>query len=205
MTGFKSVLEVVYARHLQDNVMLEPGTHIRHGRLDMHNHNIYNCGIIWYDSSAYDATYKHNDGAMTIQCEDVIKFIRNSSRNQQREAFRCDFPSNEIKFNMDMNGQGYTLYNTNWVANYSLSNTSPGTSVGADTTSVETMLLQEDFATYNDKSHSVDVDMNEAIKAVYARNKDLEKENERLKSENKNLSLELETTKSALDVILIKI
>lgn len=118
MTGFKSVLEVVYAKHLQDNIMLEPGTHIRHGRLDMHNHNIYNCGIIWYDSAAYDATYKHDDGAMTVQCEDVIKFIRNSSKDEKREAFRCDFPSNEIKFNMDMNGQGYTMYNTTWQGTY---------------------------------------------------------------------------------------
>lgn len=118
MTGFKSALEVVFFRHLQDGYMLEPGTHIRYGRLDMHNHNIFNAGIIWYDSSAYDATYKHNDGAMTIQCEDVIKLIRNSSKNEQREALRCDFPSNEIKFNMDMNGQGYTMYNTIWQGTY---------------------------------------------------------------------------------------
>ncbi len=119
ITGYQSFLDVVFTQHYnEDGTFMRVGTHILNGGLDLHNHNIYNCGIIWYDQSTYDATYKHSDGAMTMQCEDVIKLIRNSSKNEQREALRCDFPSNEIKFNMDMNGQGYTMYNTIWQGTY---------------------------------------------------------------------------------------
>lgn len=119
MTGFKSVFEVVFFRHLHEGEMMEPGAHVRHGRLDMHNHNIYNAGIIWFDKSTYDAVYKREeDGSMIVQCEDVIRLIRNSSKNQQREGIIVDFLNDEIKMNMNINGQGYTMYNTIWQGTY---------------------------------------------------------------------------------------
>ena len=55
---------------------------------------------------------------MVIQCENIIKLIRNSSKGEQREAIICDFPANEVKMNMNVNGQGYTMYNTIWQGSY---------------------------------------------------------------------------------------
>lgn len=119
MTGFKSVFEVVFFRHLHEGKMMEPGIHLRDGRFDLHHHSIYDTGIIWFDKSAYDAVYKREeDGSMIVQCEDVIRLIRNSSKNEQREGIIVDFPNNEIKMNMNINGQGYTMYNTIWQGTY---------------------------------------------------------------------------------------
>ena len=204
VTGYQHYLDVVFSQHYNQNgTFMRQGTHILYGGLDLHHLNMFDVGIIWLDKSAYDAVYKNQDGCMTIQCEDQIKFIRNSSRNQQREAFRCNFIDNEIQVNMDINGGGYTLYNTKWNASYSLMATSPRRSVGADTASVETMLLQEDFSKYDEDNNAVLVDMNEAIKSIYAKNKKLENENEDLKQENKNLKQELNITKNALDAVLM--
>ncbi|MEG0180777.1 MAG: phage tail spike protein [Peptostreptococcaceae bacterium] len=113
--------------------------------------------------------------------------------------------------NIMMNGlhwdwNGFNIVNAKLIGSqmsYSLMATSPGGSVGADTASVETMLLQEDFSKYDEVNNAVLVDMNEGFKSVYANNKKLENENEQLKQENKNLNKELETTKNALDVILM--
>ena len=98
---------------------------------------------------------------------------------------------------------GKNLINCNWIASYSLMATSPGHSVGADTISVETMLLQENFSEYDELNNAVLVNMNEAIKSVYKNNKKLENENENLKQENKNLKQELNITKNALDAVLM--
>lgn len=118
ITGYQSFLDIVFTQHYnQDGEFMRVGTHILNGGLDLHNHNIFNAGIIWFDPSDYDAIYK--DGtSMIVQCEDVIKLIRNSSKGEQREGVVIDFPGNEIKFNMDMNGQGYTMYNTIWQGTY---------------------------------------------------------------------------------------
>ncbi|MFR3072113.1 MAG: hypothetical protein ACLTK8_04850, partial [Paeniclostridium sp.] len=86
---------------------------------------------------------------------------------------------------------------------YSLADTSPGKSVGADAASIETMLLQEDFSKYDELNNAVLVNMNEGFKYVYENNKKLENENEQLKLENKNLKEELSMTKNALDTILM--
>lgn len=113
------------------------------------------------------------------------------------------------KFYMDIyrscNFQGNEITNAIIRTNYSLMGTSPGRSVGADTASIETMLLQEDFSEYDEKTNSVVVNLNEALKSVYGKNKELENENEILKNENNNLNKELETTKNALDVILMNV
>lgn len=204
LTGYQHYLDVVFAEHYgQDGNFMRVGTHVLSGGLDLHHLNIFDVGIIWFDKSTYDAVYKGSDGCMTIQCEDQIKLIRNSSRNEQREALRCNFISNEIQVNMNINGGGYTLYNTKWNASYSLLATSPKRSVGADTASVETMLLQEDFSEYDEKNHAVMVDMNEAVKSIYAKNKKLEDENEDLKQRNEDLKQELNMTKNALDAVLM--
>lgn len=118
MTGFKSAFEVVFFEHIENGEYLKPGTHIRHGRLDLHNHSIHECGMVWFHKSDCDAVYKHEDGTMTIQCENAIRFMRNSSKAEHREALLLDFPNNEIKMNMNLNGQGYTIYNTEWYGTY---------------------------------------------------------------------------------------
>ena len=113
------------------------------------------------------------------------------------------------KFYMDIhrscNFMGNEITNAVIRTNYSLSATSPGHSVGADTASVETMLLQEDFSEYDEKNNAVVVNINEAVKSVYEINKKLENENAQLKQENENLNKELETTKNALDTILMDV
>lgn len=112
-----------------------------------------------------------------------------------------------IDMDIDFHNQYYIknahIVNSTFQASYSLMATSPGVSVGADTSSVETMLLQEDFSEYDEKNNAVIVNMNEAIKSVYANNKKLESENAQLKQENETLNKELETTKNALDEILM--
>ena len=118
ITGYQSFLDVVFTQHYnEDGTFMRVGTHILNGGLDLHHHNVFNMGIIWFDPSDYDAIHKDSEG-MTVQCENIIKLIRNSSKGEHREALRCDFPSNEIKFNMNLNGQGYTMYNTQWQGTY---------------------------------------------------------------------------------------
>ncbi|MDU1540614.1 MAG: phage tail spike protein [Paeniclostridium sordellii] len=111
------------------------------------------------------------------------------------------------KFYMDIhrscNFMGNEITNAVIRTNYSLRATSPGGSVGADTISVETMLLQEDFSEYDETNNTVVVNINEAVKSVYANNKRLENENEQLKQENKKLNEELAMTKNALDAVLM--
>lgn len=111
------------------------------------------------------------------------------------------------KFYMDIhrscNFMGNEITNAVIRTNYSLRATSPGGSVGADTISVETMLLQEDFSEYDETNNTVVVNINEAVKSVYANNKKLENENEQLKQENKKLNEELAITKNALDTVLM--
>ena len=111
----------------------------------------------------------------------------------------------QVDFLRPLNMNGFGIYNATLAASYSLAATSPGRSVGADTASVETMLLQEDFSKFDEENNAVVVDMNEAVKFIYAKNKNLENENEELKNENKNLNKELETTKNALDEILMNV
>ena len=118
ITGYQSFLDVVFTQHYnEDGTFMRVGTHILNGGLDLHRHNVFNMGIIWFDPSDYDAIHKDSEG-MTIQCENIIKLIRNSSKGERREALRCDFPNNEITFNMNLNGQGYTMYNTQWQGTY---------------------------------------------------------------------------------------
>lgn len=111
------------------------------------------------------------------------------------------------KFYMDIhrscNFMGNEITNAVIRTNYSLRATSPGGSVGADTASIETMLLQEDFSEYDETNNTVVVDMNKGFKSVYANNKRLENENEQLKQENKKLNEELAMTKNALDAVLM--
>ncbi len=112
--------------------------------------------------------------------------------------------------NIMMNGvhwdwQGFNIVNARLQASYSLAATSTGRSVGADTASVETMLLQEDFSEYDELNNAVVVDMNEGFKNVYAGHKSLENENEQLKIENNHLKEELSMTKNALDAMLMNV
>lgn len=104
----------------------------------------------------------------------------------------------------DWNFQGHKIENANIKMNYSLMNSSPGMSVGADTASVETMLLQEDFSEYDEKNNAVIVDMNKGFKVVYENNKNLENENEQLKQQNKELKNRLATTQETMDLVLMK-
>lgn len=104
----------------------------------------------------------------------------------------------DLRANMDV---GYhTIQNgylRNMSMNYSLSATSPGWSVGADVASIETMLLQEDFSTYNEENDTVSVDLGEVIKSIYARNRKLEDEKELLTEENNKL-------KNVIDEMLMR-
>lgn len=102
----------------------------------------------------------------------------------------------------DWNFGGHNIYDAHVYGAYTLTG-SPGGTVGCDAISTEAMLLQEDFSEYDDKNNAVVVNINEAVKSVYAINKKLESENAQLKQENENLNKELETTKNALDTILM--
>ena len=100
------------------------------------------------------------------------------------------------------NFTGHDITNAVIRTNYSLMTTSPKKSVGADTISVETMLLQEEFAEYDEKNNAVVVNINEAVKSVYAKNKKLENENENLKIENESVTKELAITQNALNELI---
>ncbi|MCE9677543.1 hypothetical protein LPC27_17320, partial [Paraclostridium bifermentans] len=102
----------------------------------------------------------------------------------------------------DWNWGGKNIYDVNVYGTYTLTG-SPGGTVGADAISTESMLLQEDFSSYDDENNAVVVNINEAVKSVYENNKKLENKNEQLKIENKNLKEELAITKNALDTMLM--
>lgn len=157
--------------------------------IDMHNKTIDNTGLIYADLMCSDRWRRRDNGANL--------FSYNSSWNH-------------IDLHLDLECNFKTLKNARIQAAYSFAATSPGTSVGADTASVETMLLQEDFSEYDDLNNMVVVDLNEGFKNVYGNHKKLENENEQLKQENKNLKEkllsndeELAMTKNALDTILM--
>lgn len=76
---------------------------------------------------------------------------------------------------------------------YSLDNTSPQTTVGADKASVETQMLQEDFTEYNEENNELIVHLGGAVKEIYIKNKQLEEDNEYLKSENAKLKNVIDT------------
>ncbi|WP_195346583.1 phage tail protein [Paraclostridium sordellii] len=109
----------------------------------------------------------------------------------------------QIDFLRPLNMNGFGIYNATIAASYSLNSTSPGRSVGADTASIETMLLQEDFSKYDEENHSVVVNINEAVKSIYEKNKILEDENEKLKQDKENLTKELDMTKNVVDNLLM--
>lgn len=157
--------------------------------IDMHNKTIDNTGLIYADLMCSDRWRRRDNGANL--------FSYNSSWNH-------------IDLHLDLECNYKTLKNARIQAAYSFAATSPGTSVGADTASVETMLLQEEFSEYDDLNNMVVVDLNEGFKSVYGNHKKLENENEQLKQENKNLKEkllstdeELAMTKNALDTILM--
>lgn len=150
--------------------------------IDMHNKMIDNVSLLYTDTLATDKWRRRDNGGNIL------------SYNQSW---------GHLDLHIDMECNHKTLKNAVIQAAYSLAATSPGTSVGADTASVETMLLQEDFSKYDELNHAVVVDMNEAIKSVYAKNKNLETGNEQLKQENKNLNDELSMTKSVIDELLM--
>ncbi|CEO07676.1 phage tail protein [Paraclostridium sordellii] len=109
----------------------------------------------------------------------------------------------QIDFLRPLNMNGFGIYNATLAASYSLNSTSPGRSVGADTASVETMLLQEDFSKYDEENNTVVVNINEAVKSIYEKNKILENENEKLKQDKENLIKELDMTKNVVDNLLM--
>ena len=109
----------------------------------------------------------------------------------------------QIDFLRPLNMNGFGIYNATLAASYSLASTSPGRSVGADTASVETMLLQEDFSKYDEENNAVIVNINEAVKSIYEKNKILENENEKLKQDKENLIKELDMTKNVVDNLLM--
>ena len=109
----------------------------------------------------------------------------------------------QIDFLRPLNMNGFGIYNATLAASYSLAATSPGRSVGADTASVETMLLQEDFSKYDEENNAVIVNINEAVKSIYEKNKILENENEILKQDKENLIKELDMTKNVVDNLLM--
>ena len=109
------------------------------------------------------------------------------------------FGKNDYNNNM-MNGvnwdwQGYNIVNAHIYAAYETGG--HGYSVGAATSSIETKMLQEDFAEYDEEKGLINVDINKAVKEVYARNLKLEEERELLFEENRKL-------KNVIDTLLLR-
>ncbi|MGL5190739.1 MAG: hypothetical protein ACRC7S_13935, partial [Cetobacterium sp.] len=99
-----------------------------------------------------------------------------------------------ITDNIDMGGR--VIYNSNIVNPtmsmlYSLNNSSPGNSVGADSISVENILLEEEYSKYDEETNSVDVDFNKAFIKTYEDKINLEKENHKIKYKNSELLKEI--------------
>lgn len=173
--------------------------------------DLYTFGI--KDYSTGKSLFTSVNGRITVGAN--VSFDGNALMNPTLYTNKLFFTNGQLAFgqhssgaNIMMNGvhwdwQGFNIVNARLQASYSLMATSPGRSVGADTASVETMLLQEDFSKYDELNHAVIVDMNEGFKCVYENNKKLENENEQLKLENNNLKEELSMTKNALDSILM--
>ena len=106
----------------------------------------------------------------------VLGFRLNS--NELYEALKID-KSEYINIKRHINMNGWGLANT--AIMYSLNSISGKNTVGAEEKSILTDLSQEDFVEYNEKDNTLKVDLNECIKSIYTRNKELEKENELLK------------------------
>lgn len=192
------------------------------GNINMRNNGLYGANV-GYIKDLYSFGWKHHNTGKDLIVTDndrlkvkvPISFDGNSLMNPTLYTNKLFFTNGQLAFgqhssgaNIMMNGvhwdwQGFNIVNARLQASYSLMATSPGRSVGADTASVETMLLQEDFSKYDELNHAVIVDMNEGFKCVYENNKKLENENEQLKLENNNLKEELSMTKNALDSILM--
>ena len=100
------------------------------------------------------------------------------SSNELYEALKID-KSEYINIKRHINMNGWGLANT--AIMYSLNSISGKNTVGAEEKSILTDLSQEDFVEYNEKDNTLKVDLNECIKSIYTRNKELEKENELLK------------------------
>lgn len=167
----------------------------------------------------------HSDGHQLMHAEghriviDVpVSFNGNELQSPKLYTSAFYFPNGHQAFCQASNGANIMMNGLHWDFNgfnivnarlegcqmgYSLMATSPGRSVGADTASIETMLLQEDFSKYDELNNEVIVDMNEGFKSVYAKSKKLENENEQIKQEKENLIKELDMTKNALDNLLM--
>lgn len=171
--------------------------------IQMKGNNIYELGNLYFDSSYYSRISKMSNRGLIVEGDPELQlgFHRDGKFDvclQMMNSYPWDIFSYK---HLDM--QGRTIKNAVVTASYSMSNTSPNRSVGADTISVESMLLQEDYAEYDDENNAVIVNINEAIKSVYSRNKQLEDENKTLKVENENLNTELSITKSAIDELIM--
>lgn len=173
--------------------------------------DLYTFGI--KDYSTGKSLFTSVNGRITVGAN--VSFDGNALMNPTLYTNKLYYTNGQLAFgqhssgaNIMMNGvhwdwQGFNIVNARLQASYSLMATSPGKSVGADTASVETMLLQEDFSKYDELNNTVLVDLNEGFKNVYGNHKKLESDNERLKQENKDLKEELSVTKNALDAMLM--
>lgn len=209
-----------------DNYQIKMALPLLTSDVNMRGNNLGDVNVAYIKDVYTHGLKDHNTGQQLISSDSQrmivhlpISFNGNILMNPTLYTNRLYFTNGHLAFgqhgsgsNVMMNGcpwdfQGFDIVNARLVGSqmsYSLKATSPGVSVCADTASVETMMLQEDFSEYDEENNAVIVKFNEGFKAVYGNNKKLENENEQLKQENKKLKNMLVTTQEAMDFMLIQ-
>lgn len=138
--------------------------------IDMHGKNVDQIGTMYTD----------------LMCSDRWRTRENSAN-----LFSYNRTWNHIDLHLDLECNFKTLKNAVIQAAFSLSGTSPGNSVGADSSSLETKLLDEEFSEYDEINDNVVVNLNEGFKFVYGENIKNKEENFKIKYKNSQLLKEL--------------
>ncbi|WP_270531835.1 hypothetical protein, partial [Paraclostridium sordellii] len=208
-----------------DNFQIKLGLALLTGDVNLRGNSLYDANVGYIKDWFGFGWRLHSDGHQLIYADGhrlkfnvPVSFDGNELMNPKLYTNAFYFTNGHQAFCQASNGANIMMNGLHWDFNgfnivnarlegcqmgYSLMATSPGISVGADTASIETMLLQEDFSKYDELNNEVIVDMNEGFKSVYAKSKKLENENEQIKQEKENLIKELDMTKNALDNLLM--
>ncbi|AUN14107.1 phage tail protein [Paraclostridium sordellii] len=208
-----------------DNFQIKLGLALLTGDVNLRGNSLYDAQVGYIKDWFGFGWRLHSDGHQLIYADGhrlkfnvPVSFDGNELMNPKLYTNAFYFTNGHQAFCQASNGANIMMNGLHWDFNgfnivnarlegcqmgYSLMATSPGISVGADTASIETMLLQEDFSKYDELNNEVIVDMNEGFKSVYAKSKKLENENEQIKQEKENLIKELDMTKNALDNLLM--
>lgn len=208
-----------------DNFQIKLGLTLLTGDVNLRGNSLYDAQVGYIKDWFGFGWRLHSDGHQLmyssghrVKFNVPVSFDGNDLMNPKLYTNAFYFTNGHQAFCQASNGANIMMNGLHWDFNgfnivnarlegcqmgYSLMATSPGISVGADTASIETMLLQEDFSKYDELNNEVIVDMNEGFKSVYAKSKKLENENEQLKQEKENLIKELDMTKNALDNLLM--